>query len=286
MYGGIKFDLNPLAYRGGLVEFGNTLRACLRRVLNTVQSPGIHCLIQSAGVYDFGSLLEHDPPRRANIYGVNLLGHMEVLYNIMALNTELGFDNPKGLTVIDVGSTQGLHIRARRPLYAPSKAAGIDFCNAIHMGGEVQRCIYFAPAPIDTHMLHRNHWITKAGGSLEFFERVFGGSRERYRSIFIDCSEWALLDAISELSFDLQEVRQSFEKYCSIRKESFRGEFGVLDPDECADILVKIVIEPSRYPSGVYVASVPRGQRTEVKMLHFEELSRWTVMERAGQLIM
>lgn len=285
-YVGLQVDLNPLSRAGYLEEFGSELRESVMRILDALGTDGIHSLIQSAGVYDSGPFLDHDSKRRQRIIGVNSVGHVEVLYQIMTLNSARGIDNGKLLTYIDIGSFQGFYARAQRPLYAPSKAAGIDFCTALWEGREVRRCIYFAPALIDTHMVHENHWIKKAGGSVEFFRYILDGPVDRYRAIFIKCDVTVLREAASVLGIDLEKTLQTFDRYRSIRQEAFEGNPGVLGVNECAGMLVKIAIEPDQYPSGVYFANSMPGEGPALWHTSFSELSRRDLFERVARRLL
>ena len=282
-YVGLQKDLNPLSRAGYLEEFGTELRETVVGVLNELGADGVNSLIQSAGVYDSGPFLEHDSERRQRIIGVNFVGHVEVLYHVMALNAARGVDNAEFFTYIDVGSFQGLYVRAQRPLYAPSKAVGIDLCTALWEGREVRRCIYFAPALIDTHMLHENHWVKKAGGSGEFFRHMLEGPVDRYWAVFIKCDVTAIREAASVSGIDLETILQAFDRYCSIRQEAFKGSPGVLGADECAAILVKIAMEPDQYPSGVYFANSMPGEGPALWQALFSELSRGDLFERVGR---
>lgn len=281
-YSGITFDLNPLNFKSGLKGFEEALRSALLERLNQLHGSGFQCLIQFAGVYDFGPFLDHDVNRRERILGVNFVGHVEVLHNVMAVNNSRGIDNTKELTYIDIGSFQGLYARAERPIYAPSKAAGIDFCTALNEGREVKRCIYFAPGPIDTHMLHRNHWVTKSQGSAEFFQRIFQANAEIYRAIFIDCDESVFRREASAYTFELDKLLEVFEKYCSIRLESFEKEPGILRPEDCASTLSNLITQPDLYRSDVYLACAISGRGT-LRMMEFSDLSRLDVFEREGR---
>lgn len=284
-YFGLKIDLNPLKQPGDLEAFGAGLQQALVGVLDEIGANGVEVLIQSAGVYDFGRFLEHDLGRRRRIIGVNFIGHLEVLFGVMAVNKARGVNSAEALTYIDVGSFQGLYARAQRSLYAPSKAVGIDLCTALWEGKEVHRCIYFAPAAIDTHMLHRNHWVTKAGGSEEFFDKVFRGGRKLYREIFIECNEDAVRAATAEFASSRAEIVAAFEKYRVARQEAFRKDLGVLPPEDCGEMLIKMLVEPERYPCGVYLASgCPEGQPT-LEWVGFDELSRLDSFKRKAQEI-
>lgn len=278
-----EFDLNPLTSPSGYSEFGGRLRIALGAALDRVGGNGIDCLIQSAGVYDFGKFLDHDVARRTRILGVNLLGHLEVLHSVMSLNVYRGVDNATTLTHIDIGSFQGLHARAERPVYAPSKAAGIDVGGALFDGKEVARSVYFAPAAIDTHMLHFNHWIKKARGSEKLFECVRDGDRKQYQAILIRCDEGVVLEVATRCGVDVGEATRTLEKYAVARREAFDSALGVLGVETCARMLCSIVSNPDGYPSGVYLAYAPNGTGPRLTFAEFSQLSRLGVLEAGGR---
>lgn len=271
---GVELDLDPTAWPTGAAAVSQQLRHRLAPVLDEVGARGVDCLVQAAGVYDFGPLLEHDVARRNRVLGVNLLGHVEVLHGVMALNLARGVDNPETLTCVEVGSFQGLQPRKRRALYAVSKAAGVDFCAALDAGAEVRRCVYFAPGPIDTRMLHENHWVTKANGPREFLESLADGPAERYRAIFRDCDGARLHEAAEAWGAGQEEVLHAFERYRAERARALRDEHGVLAPEECARMIAMVALEAKRCPAGVYFASAPRGGRARLERVRFAALNR------------
>ncbi len=143
----IEFDLNPLNCKDGLGAFATTFAERLSDAVTASGTEGVEFLVQCAGVYEFGQLLEHAVERRSEVLGVNVLGVTEVLHGVMALNRRLCRENDKDFTHILVGSYQGLYARDGRPVYAPSKAYGIDLCTSLVEGREVAKCIYLAPGP-------------------------------------------------------------------------------------------------------------------------------------------
>src|SRR5205085_811445 len=132
----------------------------------------IDTLVYSAGVYENGPLVELSTAARANVLGVNIVCKIEVLHAVLAFNRTNDFDSSRGLTFVDVGSTHGLSPSATRSLYAPSKAFGLDLCIALCDGREVKRCLHVAPGPVDTYMLHRNHWVAKEQGPSQFLDFI------------------------------------------------------------------------------------------------------------------
>src|SRR5205823_6536153 len=148
---------------------------------------------------------------------------------------------------------------AERPVYAPSKAAGIDFDGALFEGKEVARSVYFAPAAIDTHMLHFNHWVKKARGSEKLFAYVRDGDRKQYEAIFIGCDEDVLAKVVARCGVDVDEGTRTLEKYTVARRDAFNSALGVLSVETCARMLCSIATKADEYPSGVYLAYAPNG---------------------------
>jgi len=284
-YSGLVFNLNPLSFKSGLKGFEKALRSAVLERLKRLGDSGFQCLIQFAGVYDFGPFLEHDVNRRETILGVNFVGHVEVLHTVMAINKSVGIDNSNEFTYIELGSYQALYARAQRPIYAPSKAAGIDLCTALNEGKEIKRCIYFAPGPIDTHMLHYNHWVTKAKGSPEFFEEMFEGPTQRYRKIFVECHEPTLREAAGSRNPKLAALLDALTKYVSEREKAFKDYPGVLKPGDCAHMLVELFSQPERYVAGIYVPTVTETGTCTLRTTAFHELSRMALFEKVARTL-
>lgn len=267
----IVFDLNPLHCPGGLRGFA----PALAETLAGTGSEGFECLVQSAGVYDFGSFLEHDVERRERVLGLNVLGVTEVAYAVMALNDRLGVRNDKQFTHVLVGSSHGLYARGGRPLYAPSKAYGVDLCTSLFDGQEVAKCIYVAAGPIDTPMLHRNHWVTKARGPEKFFNWVFSARPDKYRPIFVNCDETALDDAASEWrAAEKIRLRAAMSEYKAERSRAYSEDTGVLSPESCAAQMVDVILSDGS-ESGVYMLTIGSQPNVpSVKVVAFSKLDR------------
>jgi hypothetical protein len=201
----------------------------------------------------------------------------------MSLNAARGIDNATTLAHIDIGSFQGLYARAERPVYAPSKAAGIDLDGALFAGKEVARSIYFAPAAIDTHMLHFNHWVKKANGSEKLFAHVRDGNRSQYEAIFIRGDEEVLAEAAARSGLDVGEARRTLKRYVIARQEAFDSPLGVLGVETCARMLCSIVTDPQEYPSGVYLAYAPSGGPPKLLFAQFSQLTRLEILEAVGR---
>lgn len=282
----VIFDLNPLSGPQGLAAFATALEDALAGAVTATGNHGVEYLVQCAGLYDFGTFLDHDVQRRTELLGLNVLGTTEVLHAVMSLNHRVQRRNEKELTHILVGSFQGLFARARRPIYAPSKAYGIDLCASLVEGGEVAKCIYLAAGPIDTPMLHWNHWVRKAGGPEEFFKKALGGPRERYASVFISCDDAALEAAAGEAPpGGLEALRKAMQRYRTKRGAAKAGTLGVLSPESCAGVLVRMLASVEA-GSGVYMlGSGAEGTEVVVKMAAFGSLDRRRAFDSAAQRV-
>lgn len=280
----IRINLNPLDHPFGLQGFAADIDLSLKRALEGLHSCTIDILIMSSGVYGAGYFADHDVITRRNIIGVNLVSHLEVLYAVMAINTASGINNAESLACIEVGSFHGLYAGKQRSLYATSKAAGIDLCTSLSEGGELDRCYYFSPGMIDTHMLHSNHWINKSLGPEELFRAIFQDYPSVYEGIFREC-EWDLLKQVAlELRFDTTKILSIFEKYCRFRQDAFNSELGVTRPEECSHFLINLLKDREAHPSGVYTLNRPLGQALSAKHAKFSDLSRQAIINQSKEI--
>jgi short-subunit dehydrogenase len=268
----LLFDLNPLHFPDGLRQFVELFTERLAAVVTTKGLKAINCLVHCAGVYDFGTFLEHNVARRERILGLNILGVTEVVHAVMELNYRLGTDNSKDFTYVLVGSLQGLRPRKGRPIYAPSKAYGVDLCTSLDDGREAANCIYIAPDLIDTPMLHRNHWVMKAMGSEQFFERILNAPTETYKSIFLSCDDATLeCAAQDEFASDMRNLQMALARYRAVRAEASER---IVKPEACAAAIADIVVADSSKP-GVYVLTADdKAGKVKVKMAPFSEMDR------------
>jgi short-subunit dehydrogenase len=280
----VLFDLNPLGGSADLTTFATALENTIGDVVTTAGSRGVEDLVQCAGLYDFGTFLDHDVERRKALLGLNVVGTTELLHAVMRLNHRLRRQNHTEFTHMLVGSFQGLYARKRRPIYAPSKAYGIDLCTSLVEGREVAKCLYLAAGPLDTPMLHRNHWVKKAKGSEEFFQRILDGPRERYRSIFVHCDQATLENAAhDEFRADVEALRIAMRKYRAQRKEACAAELGVLSAECCGSVLASILVS-AQSQSGVYmVRAGAEGTGVLVTMATFKSLDRGRVFKSAAK---
>ena len=279
----VQFDLNPLNHSAGFYGFSKALQEKIELALQSTCSSGVEQLIHSAGVYDFGALSESDVVDRGELLGLNALGMVEVLSAIMRLNLRQGFCNETGLTFTLVGAFQGLQVRALRALYASSKAMGIDFCASLAAGREVARCVYVAPGPMDTPMLHRNHWVKKAKGSSRFFEAALGASRGEYESVFFECRTEAIAAiAMKHFCDQLQELEATMTRYRQFRAEARENELGILAVSDCATALVDDILSTD-CGSGVFLIANGHNARALIMRAKFEDLDRYKLFQTAAR---
>lgn len=267
----VKCNLNPLVHEAGYAAFVNTLSVTVAN--NPLSVNGISTVVLCAGAFESGFLVDTPLDARARLMGVNICGHVEMLHTIMSLNQNRGVDNASELSYVQVGSLHGLGASPRRGIYAATKAFGLDLCLSLSSGGELKRAIYLAPGPIDTPMLHRNHWVSKEGGSISFFDHVWAKGMPTYLDIFVRCKDEAFAEEISAGDWNRQQLAETFERYKERRANSNSHPNGVLSVTEIAELLSDIVLKQGTYTDGVYVLTRPCG---EIKMekIPFHEMVR------------
>lgn len=274
----IIFDLNPLAHSGGISEFARDLESSLLSAVTSLKSHSITSLLQCAGVYEYGAFLDSDARRRSDVLGLNIFGSTEMLHAAMAVNSALAQNANQRFSHILLGSFQGLYSRADRSLYASSKAYSLDLCSALTQGLEIHRNIYVAAGPIDTPMLHRNHWVAKAKGPKAFFDRILAGKPCTYRAIFVDCDQHVFGSCLERESVAIQvQLQMTFDKYRMIRRETTRGALGILSRLDCSAVLHQLLCRED-LKSGVYMLSAP-GSVVSIRMAKFEDLDRRRTFE-------
>jgi|GEM_PF-3095183 len=264
----IQINLNPFDYSGGYSSFDNELKVALHNAINRLSCSSINTAVLSAGLYNSGPFTEQTLETRKDLLGVNICGKYDVLHSVLLLNQKYGFDNRKGFTLVDIGSTHGLRPSRGRSLYAPSKAVGLNLCVALQDGEEVRRCIHLAPGPIDTHMLHRNYWVIKEQGPASFLDYLLLHQEELYHKIFIECCENALKEACAIQSVNIETIIDTFVCYKNRRQSQLQTDEGILQPREVADLMVDIVLDDKGNPPGVYVVTAPEG-RKKIERLSF-----------------
>jgi len=228
-------------------------------------------------VYEAGPLVEQTSAEVRRVLGLNAVAHVEVLNAIIRLNAERGFDSGNTLTYLELGSSQGLHIRANRALYAPSKAIGLDFCSAVAAGGETARTIYFAPGPTDTPMLHRNHW-SRAGGTAAVHTVLLQRDPELYRRFFVECDGATVGDVAATAGVAEANLVGALPGYSNERREAFNGADGVLAPVDCGTAIATLTKDGERFPSGCYLMTAPNG-RPLLRFCGFDALDRRGLFE-------
>lgn len=257
----IQINLNPLDHSGGHSSFENELKIALHDSVNQLSCDSISATVLSAGLYNSGPITEQTREIRKDLIGVNICGKYEVLHSVLLLNEKYGFDNRKGFTLVDIGSTHGLIPSRGRSLYAPSKAFGLNLCIALQDGEEVHRCIHIAPGPIDTYMLHKNYWVIKEQGPASFLDHLFLHHEELYHQIFVECCENALNEACTIQSVNIEDIIDTFASYKNRRQSKLQTEEGILQPKDVADLIVDIMLDDKGYPPGVYVVTAPMGRK-------------------------
>jgi short-subunit dehydrogenase len=270
-YYDLQLDLNPLTHPRGIIGFAEQATRELSAALRTVHDEPITHLIQCAGVYSAGRLLDSSPQTRMATYGVNAVGHIELLRSVMHINSDHKVNNAETLVHVEVGSAHGLNPRKERSLYASSKSWGIDFAAALTAGTELKRAVYFAMGPVDTYMLHRNHWTDKAGGSASFIDGLRSGERSIYERVFMECSEQAFAAATKDRP-NLDQMLTHFKRYRQARAEAASDYLGMLSADECAQMILHCSLQESE--SGVYVCSKEPGMQPAYKYRSFADMQR------------
>lgn len=266
----IRINLNPFDHQGGYVSFSNELHTAIHNSIKQLSCDSISTVVLSAALYHSGPFAEQTLEVRKDILGVNICGKYEVLHSVLSLNQKSGFNNKAGFTLIDVGSTHGLRPSQGRSLYAPSKAFGLNYCIALQDEGNINRCIHLAPGPIDTHMLHRNYWVNKEKGPSSFFDNLWKHYEKWYYDIFVECSENSLTEACTALNENFETIKTIFDRYKNRRQSQLYNDEGILQPEEIAELLTRIINDNKGYLSGVYIITAPKG-RMQVKVLLFSK---------------
>jgi hypothetical protein len=105
----VIFNLNPLDYQLGFDGYTRDLRSNINDALSTVGAAGIAGLIQSAGVYDPGSLIDNSIASRKRLLGVNTVARAELLHLTLSINADRNVDSARTLTYVDIGAAHGLN---------------------------------------------------------------------------------------------------------------------------------------------------------------------------------
>ncbi len=249
----LAFDinLNPLEHEAGYEGVTNDVQRAIEDAQRQFQFRGIGIMILAAGVYAYGDIDSTSLEARQAVAGVNLCGKVEIIRAVLELNTRLAFSSEEMLSVVDVGSLHGLSASGGRALYAATKTFGLDLCLSLLNGREINRMIHVAPGPIDTHMLHRNHWISKVGGSREFFEYVREQHADKYANVFIRCNKDVFNEIAAKFSDDNAELVDVFRRYKERRARQMTGDNAVLNPVDVATVIVDMLRDSESGPKVV-----------------------------------
>jgi short-subunit dehydrogenase len=266
----LQLDLNPLSYPR-YENLGEELASSLRISQHDLGFMGIGVLVLTAGSYDYGPLEEMSAKARKRLVGTNVCGKIELIHSVLELNQSLGYKNSEELTLVDIGSVHGLQAAENRSLYGSTKAMGLELCASLHVGGELKRAVHVAPGAVDTHMLHRNHWVAKERGPADFIDTLKAEAAGIYENVFVSCDDIIFGEHVTAKRLDEAGLREIFERYKKRRRQQFLHKNGVLTATTAAATLVKILDHEDSH--GIYVLTNPNG---EMKMRHltFSEVSR------------
>lgn len=257
----IILDMNPFTSAHGYDGLATCLRSSIQQVIDDPPIDGIAAIILSAGVYESGLLVDATTSERQHLIGVNVCGKIELLHAALSVNRELGFSNPAGVTLVDIGTLPCAIASSKRSLYSATKAIGLDLCMSMSRGNEVNRAIHLALGPVDTHMLHRNHWVSKEHGCADFFRHVCEQGTGLYRAVFIRCDDAAFAEAVSSGTWDSAKLTWVFEQYKIRRNRQLADSHGVLSVEDVAKCVGAMVADNTSYTSGVYILSAPQGRK-------------------------
>lgn len=272
----IVLDLNPLTSTNSYERLAGELDAAIQHTQVDLGFPGVGTVILAAGTYDSGTLVDSSIEARKRLVGVNVCGKIELLHAVLRVNQTLGLNSSEELTLVDVGALHGLAAPGGRSVYAATKALGLALCLSLQRGREVKRVIYMAPGPIDTHMLHRNHWVSKENGSVEFFEHVRAQDGSLYEDVFVRCDDAAFAEATSSRRTEKAQLADVFARYKSRREEQFNGGNGVLRATDVAHQIVEVLADEAAYSDDVYILTAPGGQVQMENLAFPEAIRRYT----------
>jgi hypothetical protein len=256
-----RFNLNPFDDQRGFEAWSAELHEIfhLPKLTGSSQRP-VRGLFLGAAKYQVGRYECSTANERAAVLGCNVAGKWEVLHAVMRLNADLGFDNGQQLDIFDVGSFHAVRHSSHRALYNPTKAAGLELCAVLLNGSEVRRAVHLAPGPVDTPMLHWNHWVLKEHGDAEFLTLVKNRCPSLYRPIFRE-GDWAALAAAQhELELEDETVQDVFRRYVHRRAVLAQTENGITSPEIFAEYIAEQMLGARTGESGIVEVSSPRGQ--------------------------
>jgi hypothetical protein len=257
-----QVDLNPFQCRDGFEVWSARLYTQIKSFVQLKNPPvPIRSVFLGVGRYQVGKFVDSTAAERADILGCGVMGKLEILHSVMRLNAECGFDSAAGLFVIDVGSLHTLRHTSRRAIYHSAKAAGLELCRDLVSGSEIRRAIHLAPGPLDTPMLHWNHWVLKENGSPRFPDLVRTELPVLYSPIFRGGDRDAFGAAVEELKVDAVEVRAVFERYLHRRRMLSETEEGITAPEALAGYLApELLLNARSVESGILEITSPQGR--------------------------
>ncbi|QDV53513.1 SDR family NAD(P)-dependent oxidoreductase [Gimesia fumaroli] len=274
-----NINLNPLTHHAGYKGVANDVQQVIDNARSQFQFHGIGMVVLAAGMYDFGDLTSTSLDVRQAITGVNVCGKIEILHAVMEMNNKFGFRSEEELTLVDIGSLHGLSASGSRAIYVASKAFGLDLCLSLLHGHEINRMIHFAPGPIDTHMLHRNHWVLKEHGSSEFFEYVREKHAEKYSNVFVGCDDQEFAKMVTGFSENNEVLFNIFNRYKERRARQMAGDNPILNPMDVATVIVDTLQHPTSEEEVVCKINAAGGH-VQTQMLSIDQVIRFQVASK------
>jgi hypothetical protein len=229
-------------------------------------------IYMSAGVYAYGNLELASSRDRHRVLGVNVNGKVETLWAIMRFAATLEKNSASQSRLIDIGSLHAIKSSPQRALYSSAKAFGLDLCAALLAGGEVASAKYVAVGPIDTPMLHRNHWLAKARGPESVVAFAEQAGPRFYRQLFVECSRDSLREASDACGIACSELDDCLQRYQSFREATRASPEGLLSSEEAARAIVDEIADKDR-ASGLYILFMGK-DGAAVRHTSFEEAGR------------
>jgi len=261
-----RIELNPFRYDGGFDSWSSYVHGEVKS-LAQIEGPSrpIQGVLLAVGKYHVGRYEESAATERADVLGCGILGKMEVVHSAMRFNNECGFENREELFVLDVGSLHSIRHSSHRAIYNTAKAAGIEFCRVLARGSEIRGAVHLAPGPMDTPMLHWNHWVLKEKGDPNFLDLVRLELPALYCRIFREGDQASLEEAVENLGVDRREIQPVFDRYRDRRKMALESEDGITAPEVLARFLLRSFLDASSTESGILEVTSPRGQMSVIR---------------------
>lgn len=118
-------------------------------------------------------------------------------------------------------------------------------------GSEVRRTVHLAPGPVDTPMLHWNHWVLKEHGDPGFPTLVKDRCPSLYRAVFREGDWTALAAAQWELRLEDETARDVFGRYLHRRAVLAQTEEGITSPEIFAQYIANQMLVAGTGESGI-----------------------------------